>query len=245
MTAVIPVMTAVIPAMMIDRTPLTFRHEYKHLLSSPEDRILSARLGRLFPRDSHAGPEGTYRVYSLYFDTPDDRALRQKLDGTDSREKFRLRYYGNSPAFLRLEKKIKKGGLCAKRQARLTPEQGRFLLEGNTDFLLQSQDPLLIEFYSKLQGQLLSPRTVVCYEREAFIHPAGNVRITLDRHICTGISWRNFFSPEILERSVDPGRTVLEVKYDAFLPDIVRMAVQTPGRTTCAYSKYAACRRSD
>ena len=141
--------------------------------------------------------------------------------------------------------KIKKGGLCAKRQARLTPEQGRFLLEGNTDFLLQSQDPLLIEFYSKLQGQLLSPRTVVCYEREAFIHPAGNVRITLDRHICTGISWRNFFSPETLERSVDPGRTVLEVKYDAFLPDIVRMAVQTPGRTTCAYSKYAACRRSD
>ena len=146
MMTAIPVMTAVIPAMMIDRTPLTFRHEYKHLLSSPEDRILSARLSRLFPRDSHAGPEGTYRVYSLYFDTPDDRALRQKLDGTDSREKFRLRYYGNSPAFLRLEKKIKKGGLCAKRQARLTPEQGRFLLEGNTDFLLQSQDPLLIEF---------------------------------------------------------------------------------------------------
>lgn len=232
-------------AMMIDKTPLSFRHEYKHLISSSEDRLLSARLGRLFPRDSHAGPDGTYRVRSLYFDTPGNRALRQKLSGADSREKFRLRYYGDSPAFLRLEKKVRKNGLCAKRSARLTPEQCLLLLRGDTDFLLESQDALLIEFYSKLKGQLLSPRTVVSYEREAFIYPAGNVRITLDRKLCTGISWREFLTPGDREMPVDPGRTVLEVKYDAFLPDIVRMAVQMPGRATCSYSKYAACRRFD
>ena len=120
--------TMVTQAMMIDKTPLSFRHEYKHLISSSEDRLLSARLGRLFPRDSHAGPDGTYRVRSLYFDTPGNRALRQKLSGADSREKFRLRYYGDSPAFLRLEKKVRKNGLCAKRSARLTPEQCLLLL---------------------------------------------------------------------------------------------------------------------
>ena len=117
------------PAMTINRPPLRFRHEYKHLISPSEDAVLSGRLGRLFPRDSHAGPSGTYRVCSLYFDTPHDRALRQKLNGTDSREKFRIRYYGNSADFFRLEKKIKKNTLCAKRSASLTEEEVRMILD--------------------------------------------------------------------------------------------------------------------
>lgn len=229
--------------MMINRQPLHYRHEYKHRISAPEDRILAGRLGRLFPRDSHTGPEGFYRVCSLYFDTPDDRALRQKLDGTDCREKFRLRYYGDSPDFLRLEKKVRRNTLCGKRTARLTEEQGRLLLEGCFDFLLESGDGLLNEFYSKLKGQLLVPRTVVCYDREAFTFYPGNVRITLDRHLRTALSWRDFLTGSARYIPADLSCTVLEVKYDAFLPDLVRKAVQIPGRRTCAYSKYAVCRR--
>ena len=59
--------------------------------------------------------DGSYRVTSLYFDTPYDTALREKLDGVDRREKFRLRYYGELPGFLKLEKKFKVDGLCGKR----------------------------------------------------------------------------------------------------------------------------------
>ena len=61
--------------------------------------MLASRLGKLFPRDGHAGPDGSYRVTSLYFDTPYDTALREKLDGVDRREKFRLRYYGSARIF--------------------------------------------------------------------------------------------------------------------------------------------------
>ena len=39
--------------------------------------------------------------------------------------------------------------------------------------------------------------------------------------------------------------TVLEVKYDEFLPEIVRMAVGVPNRRAVAYSKYGVCRRYD
>ncbi len=139
---------------MIEKRPSAFRHELKHLISPAESRILSERLGRLFPRDSHAGPDGMYRVNSLYFDTPDDKALCQKISGVDQREKFRLRYYGQEPRFLRMEKKIKKGGLCSKSSARLTYEQAEKLLAGEIDFLLESGDPLLIELYSKMRGEL-------------------------------------------------------------------------------------------
>ena len=65
--------------MIKEKTPLVFRHEEKHLISRQEDFLAAGRLRKLFRRDAHAGPEGIYQVNSLYFDTPSDSALRQKL----------------------------------------------------------------------------------------------------------------------------------------------------------------------
>lgn len=224
---------------------IRLRHELKHLISPQEDLVLTGRLRRLFPHDAHAGPEGSYRVTSLYFDTPYDAALREKLDGVNRREKFRLRYYGAAPSFLKLEKKFKLNGLCGKRSSRLSAEEARRLLAGDLNFLLQREDPLLSELYSKLRGSCLSPRTVVCYDREAFSYAPGNVRLTLDRRVRTSRSPLDFLHPDRLSLAAMEGLTVLEVKYDAFLPDLVRMAVQVPGRRASACSKYALCRRFD
>ena len=223
----------------------SLRHEWKHQINPQEDLVLSQRLGKLFPRDGNAGPDGAYRVTSLYFDTPYDSALREKLDGVNRREKFRLRYYGSDLSFLRLEKKYKVNGLCGKRSARLTREQAERLLRGDARFLLDTGDALLLELYSKIQGQGLRPKTIVRYDREAFLYVPGNVRITLDRDIRTGLGSVDFLNPGVFcVRAAGPG-TVLEVKYDAFLPEIVRMAVQVPGRRAAACSKYALCRRLD
>ena len=223
--------------------PPGLRHEWKHQIAPGEDLVLSARLGRLFPRDSHAGADGSYRVTSLYFDTPYDTALREKLDGVDRREKFRLRYYGEAPTFFKLEKKYKVNGLCGKRSARLTAEEGTCLLSGDDAFLLERGEPLLAELYHKLRGTLLRPRTVVCYDREAFLYAPGNVRVTLDRNLRTCGDSAGFLSPGVFPLKPLEGVTVLEVKYDAFLPDLVRLAVQTPDRRAGACSKYALCRR--
>ena len=223
----------------------SLRHEWKHQINPQEDLVLSQRLGKLFPRDGNAGPDGAYRVTSLYFDTPYDSALREKLDGVNRREKFRLRYYGSDLSFLRLEKKYKVNGLCGKRSARLTREQAERLLRSDARFLLDTGDALLLELYSKIQGQGLRPKTIVRYDREAFLYAPGNVRITLDRDIRTGLGSVDFLNPGVFcVRAAGPG-TVLEVKYDAFLPEIVRMAVQVPGRRAAACSKYALCRRLD
>ena len=221
------------------------RHELKHQINLREDLVLSKRLGRLFERDGNAGPDGIYRVTSLYFDTPYDRALREKVEGVNRREKFRLRYYGRDTSYIRLEKKFKCSGLCGKHSARMTPDQVRRLLKGDYGFLLDSDEPLFIEFYSKLRGEGLQPRTIVCYDREAYVFAPGNVRITLDRNIRTTLRYMEFFDTEIFHLPVMEECTVLEIKYDTFLPDIVRMAVQVPGRQAAACSKYALCRRFD
>ena len=86
--------------------PLRLRNEVKHQISPQEDLVLTSRLQKLFPRDGHAGPDGSYRVTSLYFDTPYDTALREKLDGVDRRGKVRPGAAVGGAGFLRLGQKI-------------------------------------------------------------------------------------------------------------------------------------------
>lgn len=235
--------TVIMTMMMTEgKRYVKLRHELKHQINLLEDLVLAGRLSRLFKRDSHAGSDGSYRVTSLYFDTPYDRALREKTEGISRREKFRLRYYGKDFGYIRLEKKYKIGGLCGKQSQRVSMGQAQAILDRNLP-LPSSDEFLLMEFYHKMQSQQLRPKVVVSYDREAFLFDPGNVRITLDRRIRTVQNPRDFFQTDPCFVPVMEPFTVLEVKYDEMLPEIVEMAVQVPGRQASACSKYAMCRR--
>lgn len=86
---------------------MQFRHEWKHLINYGDYIELKQRLCAVLSPDPHAEPNGTYSVRSLYFDNVCDKVLREKLNGVNNREKFRIRYYKDDPSFLRLEKKQK------------------------------------------------------------------------------------------------------------------------------------------
>lgn len=221
------------------------RHEFKYSISNIDDHIVATRLRKVFRHDIHANKEGFYRVSSLYFDTPYDKALRQKLDGMSQREKFRIRYYNDDLSFIRLEKKIKINKMNAKFSTMLTKEQVACLLQGNIDFLLTSEDELMIELYSKMKGQLLHPKTIVTYEREAFQYVPGNVRITIDRNLRTTLNPLHFLNPSTPHMDVEREYTIFEVKYDEFLPEIVKLAIHIPNRLARENSKYALSRRFD
>ncbi len=227
------------------KSPLKFRHELKHAVNAVEAQMLSSRLVCLFPRDAHAGEQGRYRVTSLYFDTPHHKALRQKLEGVDRREKFRLRYYGDDLSFIRLERKVKVDGMCAKQKTRMTYDQAAALLEGDVDFLLQTDDALCLELYAKMRGELLAPCVTVRYEREAYAYAPGNTRITIDRNLRTSMRSLDFLNPGSGRVPAADGLSVLEVKYDEYLPSVVRAALDPLGRQAHAHSKYALCRRFD
>lgn len=218
-----------------------FRHEWKHEIDPGDRAALRARLRAVCRPDPHA-PEGRYLIRSLYFDTPTDKVLREKLDGLDRREKFRIRYYNGDTSLIHLEKKSKRVGLGSKTQAELTAAQAQDIVDGRLDWMPGSGVPLVQELYGKMRGQLLRPRTIVDYTREAFIFPAGNVRLTLDFDIRTGLSSTDFLDPACVTVPAGDPVTILEVKWDGFLPGIVRDAVQLEGRQTSAFSKYARCR---
>lgn len=217
------------------------RHEWKHEVTAADCRILSARLSAVARRDSH-GQNGRYGIRSLYFDDPRDTALREKLDGVARREKFRIRYYDGDASFICLEKKTKENGLCGKRSVLLSVQEVQSLLDGELGWMPGSGRPLVQEFYWKMKSNGLRPRTIVDYTRDAYVFPAGNVRVTLDSGIRTGLNSTDFLNPASLTVPAGDAPVILEVKWDEFLPDIIRDAVQLPGRHTAAFSKYAACR---
>ncbi len=220
-----------------------YRHEYKHSINLLDYHSLRQRLRTVAQADPNAGADGRYHIRSLYFDNDDDKALREKLYGVPVREKYRIRLYNGSGKLIRLEKKSKQNGLCLKQSAPLKREEAELIVSGDTEWMARSEEALFVEFYSKLIYQRLRPKTLVDYWREAYIFTYGNVRVTFDSGIRTGIYSTGLFEAEVPTVAVSaPGAMLLEVKYDSFLPDLIRDIIQTNTRRTEAFSKYAACR---
>ncbi len=220
-----------------------FRHELKHYINISDYFALKSRLKHIARLDRFAGSDGTYKIRSLYFDNPDNKALMEKINGINNREKFRIRFYNDDPSFIKLEKKSKVNGLCTKKAATVTRVQCERLLEGDIAWLIDSGNKLLQEIYDKIKYQLLRPKTVVDYFREAYIYEPGNVRITIDSKLQSGLFSKDFFNPNLPTLAMTTGgQIILEVKFDEFLPELIRDIIQTNERRSTAISKYAACR---
>lgn len=218
-----------------------YRHEWKHELNL-SDRIAIRQRLRLIARPDEHTDGGRYLVRSLYFDNLADKALREKIDGVNRREKFRIRYYNGDASLIHLEKKSKLNGLGTKAMAELSAAEAQAIVDGDLSWMPGSGRPLVQELYHKMRAQGLRPRTIVDYTREPFVYAPGNVRVTLDYDIRTGLQCTDFLNPSCVTIPAGEPVTILEVKWDEFLPDVIRDAVQLEGRRTAAFSKYAQCR---
>ena len=220
---------------------MKYRHEWKHEINYEDLLTLRMRLSAVMKRDVHA-VNGVYEIRSLYFDNLSDKALREKIDGVNIREKFRIRYYNGDTSFIMLEKKSKVNGLCAKESCQITAQEAQQIVDGDLSWMPGSNRPLCQELYSKMHSQGLMPKTIVDYTRDPFVYGPGNVRITIDYNIRTGVFRTDFLNSETLTLPAGDSPIILEVKWDDYLPDIIKDAVLIPGRHVCAFSKYEQCR---
>lgn len=221
-----------------------YRHELKYQITGAERLALRQRLSRVMRHDAHAGENGLYTVRSIYFDNYRDRALREKIDGVQRREKFRIRWYNDDLSFITLEKKSKYNDLCRKEDAALSQQELLRLLRGETEWMLAHPSATVRELYCKMKLQQLRPRVLVSYVREPFVFAPGNVRVTFDSQIRTSLFSRDLLCPETdIRAEEETDGCVLEVKYDAFLPDVIAELLQMRSLRQQAFSKYGACRR--
>ncbi|MBR1472209.1 MAG: polyphosphate polymerase domain-containing protein [Lachnospiraceae bacterium] len=218
-----------------------YRHEWKHEITYSDLIAIRQRMKAVARPDPHA-VDGKYLIRSLYFDNAADKALREKIDGVNRREKFRIRYYNLDPSVIHLEKKSRLNGLGTKYSAALSEEEAQRIVEGEIDWMMESERALIQELYCKMRYQGLQPKTIVDYTREPFIYEPGNVRVTLDYDLRTALHRIDFLDPECVTIPAGEAPVIMEVKWDAYLPDIIRDAVQLKGVRVGAFSKYARCR---
>ena len=223
---------------------MKFRHELKYVVSAAQVELIKNRVEHLLPRDAHAGEKGMYAIRSLYFDDYENRCYRENEDGTDPREKFRIRIYNHSAEKIRLECKRKERGMTHKESCPLTEMQTRMLMDGRALPDIASQPPVLRKLTMQMLTRRMRPVVIVEYERVPYVYELGNVRITLDCNITSSSAVRSFLEDQIPKRPVMPtGQQLLEVKYDEYLPDFIYRNLQLHSLRQTAFSKYYICRK--
>lgn len=222
-----------------------YRHEIKCTIGEGTYQALRRQLRCIMQPDPHVSAAGTYTIRSIYFENYRDEALREKLDGVQVREKFRIRWYQDDKSYLSLEKKCKHNDLCQKLDAPLTQEEFSRIVRGGGSWMLAHPSPLVRELYCKMCTRQLRPRVLVSYTREPYVYGPGNVRVTFDSDIRTSLFQTQLDAAHVPDISAvqSPGERVLEIKYDAFLPEVIAGVLRTHALRPQAFSKYGICRR--
>ena len=220
-----------------------FRNELKYICSEGELIQIHSRIQMLCDADAHVGPEGIYNIRSIYFDDLQNRYFFENENGTDPREKFRIRTYNASDSRITLECKKKERSMTHKDSCQLSKEQYQKILDGT----LSASDvnsTLLEKFYLIQEQRHLQPKVIVAYERTPFVYTFGNVRITFDRNIGSSTDISAFFDPYLPVRPILPlGKNILEVKYDELLPNFLYDAMSLGSLRQTTFSKYYLCRK--
>lgn len=218
-----------------------YRYEKKFLINNIQREILRNTLSAVLYLDSNIkNPDGSYFIRSLYFDDYKDTSYNQVLDGISKREKYRIRYYDLDPSYITLEKKSKENNLGKKDKDKLSPEMVVKLI---TNEEIETKKPVVLELQAKMKADLYKPAIIIDYERKAFTYPINDVRITIDYNISCSYDISNFFERDVNSIPLlDKNMSILEVKYNDFLPDIIKQLINIKNLEITSFSKYATGR---
>ena len=226
---------------------LPLRHELKFYITRTQYEVLKRVLtGALYLDPNAVKNGGSYHIRSLYFDTIYDDALYDKIAGVKDRDKYRMRIYNMSDREIFMECKTKVGNLISKRSAKVNRDLAEQIIACDPTGLENTSSGLLRDVYREMKTRLLHPVVIVDYEREAYLHPAEEVRITFDMKVRTGLNSIDLFNPYIPTLPVlDHDETILEVKYNRVLPPYIAdlLTYACPEAVQSAISKYTWCRR--
>lgn len=225
------------------KNDVKFRHEYKYVCNAQQLLMIKNRLLHIMSLDKNV-VEGQYSIRSLYFDSYNNSCYYDNENGTDPREKYRIRIYNANKGRISLECKRKERGKTYKSSTLLSLDQFDILSNNKLITNLNNDDELIIKLYNLMKTRMYSPKVIVEYDRIPFVYHSGNVRITLDMNIRTSYDVSNFFEKNIVTRPILPlGQHLLEVKFDEFLPRFIKDVLGLDYLQRSTFSKYYLCRR--
>ncbi len=221
---------------------MKYRHEMKYLISAAQLPLLKSRVEQIMTLDPHVGAEGRYNIRSVYFDDYNNSCYYENENGTDPREKMRIRIYNHSSERITLECKRKDHGKTLKTSSRLSVEQTEQALNGEP--ILGELSSLHQKLNLQMQTRILRPVVIVEYDRIPFVYKNGNVRVTFDMNISSSSSVEGFLDGDLPVRPIMPmGQLLMEVKFDEYLPDYIYRSLNLGQLQQTTFSKYYLCRK--
>ena len=191
---------------------INFRFEDKYLLS----KNLYFRIRNLIKlvsfNDVNSKKNDTYKVRSLYYDCKDYSAYVDKVNGVNSRNKFRIRSYNSnisSDTKLKLEMKSKESQLVYKISDEISYNEFSFFEKNK--YFKRSKGLALELFLYNYYKYNLEPQTLVEYDREAYTSKKDNVRFTFDHNIKYA-SGDNLFIKDINFKYCYKNAIIFEIK---------------------------------
>lgn len=221
-----------------------YRHEYKYVCDALQNSVLKVRVQGLMSKDSHAENDGAYRIRSLYFDDLEDRCYYENESGIGERDKYRIRIYNGDSSRIMLEKKSKLQGMTLKAACRITEEQCHTFMHGRIPAVSEEMPQIQQQLFEEMQLKCMRPVVIVEYVRYPFVEKNGNVRVTFDENICSSNEIAGFLKKDLVFRPImAKGQSVLEIKWDEFLPDYLKKQLQLDSLARSSFSKYYLCRK--
>ena len=228
---------------MAGEKEIHFRHELKHQINLLQYQVLQKKLAILLKPDPNMGSKPRYNIRNLYFDDVGETALCDKSAGVFRRKKYRIRIYNHSDAVIKFERKSKVHQYILKESTRLTRQEADQIISGQFEFLANTKDQLLKDFYLETRNNLMRPVTIVEYDREAYIHPVGNVRITFDTNLRVDIGSASFFDGNLSTMNIiDQPAILMEIKYNEFIPQYICGLFPDTINPQAAFGKFSVCR---
>ena len=219
-----------------------YRVEDKYRGTAQEFYRLQRRLDTVLRADLNENDRDGYSVASLYFDDLRDSCLAETAEGCNDRRKYRIRIYNDSQDVIKLEVKENRNNRILKKARRITAEDLRRLADGQCiEASCSTEDPAFL-FNTAIRTRGLRPKVIVAYERKAYTYAPGNVRITFDRNVRASRRTEEFGRQGISYDFLDGGDSVLDIKYDEFLPGFILQLLEPGNLRQTAYSKYRLCR---
>lgn len=218
------------------------RREDKYPLDLMQATVMSGRISGLLRSDVHSR-NGCYKVRTLYFDTVDDKDFFDKVTEQNLRRKIRMRIYHPTDMVAKLELKQKENVFQKKRSLIVNKIEALEIIRGNYEVLLKYKEPFAAELYAIMKTEGYRPKSIVEYDRRAFVAKENNIRLTFDSNIRGTESSYDLFSEQLLLTPLyPPDQLILEVKYDRFLLNYISEVLSAIDKRSCSTSKYCLSR---
>ncbi len=122
--------------------------------------------------------------------------------------------------------------------------EAMMLADGDYHVLAGYDNEISQKAYFHLQTHAYTPKVVVDYEREAYLMPVENVRITFDKRVRAFKGNGLFVQDNAFVGVLAPEYMILEVKYDKYLPAYVEQALSSIRMQRMSISKYCMARET-